>query len=677
VAWASVDHVRRQRATESAARAAARTLAASAAAAIDQDLRAVTPLADAIARDLSAGRLRQPEIAARLAADLAAHAEPFELGVAYLPFATDPRVRLFAPHVARLGGGLDSFQLETRYDYTTYAWYADALRSPGWGEPYFGEATRTLVVGYAVPFTRPGGAANAPIGVVRVNLSLESIRALVSSTSLGETGYGFLLSRKGIFLAYPDERLVVERRSALDVARQLKDDARADMTARALRGEPSEGMTVSAMTGQAIWLVHQTIASTGWVLGVASFVDEATLEARDLRHGYVRILCGGLAALFFIAVLLLRVERAEHSHLWSGTISAAVLLGVGIVGLWYLTLQYPDRNAEASVHILDHVALQKFLASHARKEAGRATPTQIRTGILVRTWRFIDANDVAVTGRIWQRIPVAARGRVTPGLDMPDAEAFTLREPATVDDDDGTVTTWTFTATLREPSEWSQKYPFDRALMRVRILPKPSSVPVVLIPDLLAYDLLMPSAMPGVEPLLVLPGWRLDHSYFSYVARGPLTTDMAGVDQTLAYDMAFNVVAQRRFLDPFVSSVLPIIVIVCLLFGLLIVGSKNNEKVAATGFKATDVLRASVALLFPALIAQVNLRSKIDANQIIYIEYFYFVLYLSILGVAANALAFTLSKVRVAQVRDNLIPKLVFWPAILGACFAVSLWFLY
>jgi len=90
-----------------------------------------------------------------------------------------------------------------------------------------------------------------------------------------------------------------------------------------------------------------------------------------------------------------------------------------------------------------------------------------------------------------------------------------------------------------------------------------------------------------------------------------------------------------------------------------------------------EVLRASVTLLFPALVAQVNLRSKIGGNEIIYIEYFYFILYVAILGVSANALTFTLAARGVSQVRDNLIPKLLFWPLLLSACFAVTFVFLY
>jgi hypothetical protein len=49
---------------------------------------------------------------------------------------------------------------------------------------------------------------------------------------------------------------------------------------------------------------------------------------------------------------------------------------------------------------------------------------------------------------------------------------------------------------------------------------------------------------------------------------------------------------------------------------------------------------------------------------------------LGVAGVAANALLFTLKGHGISQYRDNLIPKLLFWPYLLGACFDVTLIFL-
>lgn len=674
----TVTHLRIVRQREEEGRAAARAKAADAARLIEDALNKVSPVAAALARDLSSGAMKPADLPARLRADLMKDAQIFELGVAYVPYAMDPTVKLYAPHAARSGGSVDSFRLEQRYDYTTYQWYTSGLEG-GWGEPYFGAATKTLVVGYAVPFYRPGGGSKTPIGVARVNLSLDNVRELVSSVSLGQTGYGFLVSKGGVLLSYPVEEYVRRGRKMVDLARELNSPARVEMTERALRGQPSEGVSVSGVTRQAVWLTHQPIALNGWVFGMALFPEEVSLDAREQRRGLIRMLCCALLLAFAVSLIVFRVERGAHFELWAVAITAGLILACGISTVWWLTLRYPDRNGEQSVHVLDEAALQKFLKAHERMAPGVAVPLQLETGMLVRTVRIIDANDVVITGSVWQHVPIDRPGEVKPGVEMPDAESIELRDAVTERRGASEITSWNFKATIREPSEWSRKYPFDRALLRLRMVPKASPVPVVLVPDLSAYQLLMPSELPGVEKSIVLPGWNLDHSYFSYTAQSLGTTGAAptGGGGQLPYDLSFNVVTARRFLDPFVSSVLPIIVIVCLLFALLLVGSKNNAKVAATGFKATDVLRASVTLLFPALVAQVNLRSRIGATEIIYIEYFYFILYVAILAVSANALTFTLKASGVSQVRDNLIPKLAFWPSILGACFAVTLIFLY
>jgi hypothetical protein len=676
---AVTSHVLRLQRQTAAGRQLSRARAVDYGAAIDRELRTFPPIVEELAAQLNAGRLGPENLGPGLAAVLQSHPTVFEVGVAYQPFATGSGVRLFAPHAARsgAGGAIEAFQLERRYDYTTYDWFKQGIVKAGWGEPYFGSATKTLVVGYQIPFFGSGDSGQAPIGVVRINLSLAGVRSLVSAVSVGRTGYGFLLSSQGLYLSHPLEQYVTKRFDALPGA---GSSTARDAVQRALNGTATETDEVSTVNGQAVMRVLQPIPVTRWVLGVAFFKDELTLESQDIRRAFMRIMMCGLLLAFGLTLVGFRVHEGLHRRLWSAAITFGALLAAGIFAMWWLTLNYPDRNGETSTPILDSAGLQKFVAPHLEKSAASSAgaPLEIPTGMLVRTMRLLDASNVVVTGEVWQRIPRAARETMTPGVVMPDAEstAFDAISTRQVGDDD--ILGWTFKASLREPSQWSSKYPFDRALVRVRMMPRMSARPTILVPDLQSYQLLTPSTLPGIEGTMILPGWRLDHSYFSYLAQDPATAAMRnGQDRTLPYDLVFNVVAQRRFLDPFISSVLPIIVIVCLLFGLLIVGSKQATKVTATGFKATDVIRASAALLFPALIAQVNLRSKVGASELIYIEYFYFILYASILAVAANAIVFTLSASGIVHHRDNLVPKLLFWPAIVGACFAVSLVFLY
>jgi hypothetical protein len=178
--------------------------------------------------------------------------------VAYLPFVRDPKVRLYAPHAARAAGAVESFQLEARGDYTTDDWYTAGQNAPAWSDPYVDDATRTTVVGYSVPLFAVGVAPLRVVGVVRGNITFDDMRTLLSGLRLGQTEYGFLVSRKGTYIEHPDENYVRARRSALDDARESSDDVRLEALQRALRGDPAEHESRSTATGQDIWVFDET-----------------------------------------------------------------------------------------------------------------------------------------------------------------------------------------------------------------------------------------------------------------------------------------------------------------------------------------------------------------------------------------------------------------------------------
>jgi hypothetical protein len=674
-----IQHVLMQRASLQNAQSTARRVAIDQASIINARLQKITPVAEGIAADLTSGTLKPEDVTPRLRKALEENPDLFEAGIAYVPYARGPGVKLSSPHANRDGAGINDFLLEQRYDYTTYDWYKDGMAAAGphWGEPYLGGATKTLVVGYSVPFYRKDDP-KTPIGLVRTNLSLNQIHRIISNLGLGETGYGFLLSRKGVYMSDPVADYMREQRTIFDIARLRNDPGRKRLGDKVVAGQPGQEEGLSGVNGQATWMFTEPIPVSGWSLGTVFMQNEMALEPQVLRRSLIRIGSCSMAFLLLLSVLWFRVYEGADRSLWNMAVGTAAIFVAGISLIWWLTLQYPDRNGEVGVHIYDDSSLQKFLSMNVKSPEDAQPLAEIKTGIFIRTMRFGTANDVSLTGQIWQRYDKTLKD-FTPGFMMPNAETVDVKEAYRFDEGDQQVVGWDFKATLRERFEGSIKYPFDRAMVRVPIAMKGFYKNAVLTPDLESYQLLVPTSLPGTDKSLVLPGWNLASTYFIYTP-----TEMGtnfGVPRTLeqdkGYELAFTMIAQRQFLDPFISSVLPIIVVASLLFGLLVIGSKQSHKVSATGFKATDIVRAGVTLLFPVLLAQVNLRSKIGSSNIIYIEYFYFVLYTAILGVAANALLFTLKGHGISQFRDNLIPKLMFWPYLLGACFGVTLIFLY
>ena len=674
-----IQHVIKQSGKLQEAKSSARAIAVEQADVINSRLQRLTPVAERMAAALTSGALQPQDVPARLKQALQEYPDLFEAGFAYLPNAKDKNVKLYAPHVARKGNDIEEFQLEDRYDYTTKSWFQDGIAAGAahWGDPYMGGATKTLVVGYSVPFFRKDDPGGKPIGLVRTNLSLDQIHAIVSGVGLGETGHAFLLSNKGVFLSHPVDDYMREQRNIFDVAREHNDGSGKRQGQLAISGKAGEDESISWITGQPICLFMQPIPITGWSFGLVFMKDEMLLEPQPLRRSLTNIVCCAVMFLLLLSVLWFWVDRATDQSFWRMVVAASVIAVLGISVTWWMTLRYPDRNGEVGVHVYDNTGLQRFLAANA-KSAGNGAPRQIKNGIFVRTMRFGTANDVTLTGTIWQRYDSSLK-EFTPGFTFPNAETLETKESYHTTEGALEVIGWDFKTTLRVPFEGSFKYPFDRGMVRVRIASKGFNKNIVLVPDLAAYQLMVPTSLPGTDKSLVLPGWNLISTYFIYtpVSAGTNFGMGSALEQAKGQELGFTMIAQRNFLDPFVSSVLPIIVVASLLFGMLVAGSKQSAKIAATGFKATDVLRASVSLLFPVLLAQVNMRTKIGSSNIIYIEYFYFVLYTAILGVSANALLFTLKGHGFSNYRDNIIPKLVFWPYLLGAFFVITLAFLY
>src|SRR5690349_13653816 len=139
----SVQQVLLQRRALNQEKEKARSISTELADTIDHKLTSLTPIATRIAQELSSGELTADAAPARLMRALEATPDLFEVGIAYVPFAKDPKKRLYSPHVARGAERGKAFQLEDNYDYTTYAWFKDGLAAgaPHWAEPYFGGAT--------------------------------------------------------------------------------------------------------------------------------------------------------------------------------------------------------------------------------------------------------------------------------------------------------------------------------------------------------------------------------------------------------------------------------------------------------------------------------------------------------------------------------------------------------
>ena len=663
------------------AKTQARQEAIRVAKAIDTQLYTLENSVNSIADDLSTGKLQDRQLPDRLKSTIEQNPSWFGVGAAYTPYAYKPQLRLYAPHYVRKQGKLQLFQVESVYDYTQPGegdWYIRPLNSgPGWLEPYFGKVSDTLLAEFGAPFyrTEPKTQKKIPSGVISANYSLDGLRDLMNSLDLGKTGYGFILSKNGTFIYSPREDWVKEQKTIFQIANEYQSETLRVKVEKALKESDSEIDVKNPLTGQYSWLFFEPIASTGWTLAAVFIEDEILVDTNNsLRHKLILIDLELITFFLFLFILLFRAYQGSIRSLWAVSSSTSIVLLTGIGFIWYLELHQYQIQQSKNVVLLGEAGLNEFLQSRQSPKT-KESPLYIPTGVFVQSLEFEDANNLFVTGYIWQKYDNKLPQKVSRGFILPEAVDPNVTEIYRHQEPNFEVIGWYFETKLRQNFNYD-KYPFVVKDVWIRLWHKDFSQNTILVPDFDAYNLILPTSLPGLEKDFVLPGWNLQSSFFQYRINDYNTN--FGIDKYIGQndfpELYFTVILQRDFLTIFISNMMIIIVVLLLLFCVQILIIKRKESSENLDFTALEIVSACAAFIFIIIIDQINLRQKIITAGIIYFDYFYFVLYILLLLVAVNAILFASNiKINWIYYKNNLIPKLLYWPTNLTLLLLVTL----
>jgi len=572
---------------------------------IDDVLSQISSTARDLADEIGAGKLPRSQIIERLEKTMDKIPHLFGMGVAYIPYLNDPETRRHSPYYIQQG--------ETQEFQT-----------------------------FIVPCSRTQYKISKC--VVFVDYSLENIKALMNSLNLGKTGYGFIFSKEGEFIEHPIEEYVKNKKTIFDIADIRNDNALKRLGSRAINNESGVMEHIDPVTGQSAWIFYQPISTTGWIMGTVVMQDEffsQTLE--ELRHQRIWLSFWIIICLVFFLALLFRADKGH----WRVVFSISILLFIGISFIYYLAQTAPFHPGSESTLIVGKANLNQFLSYKTQQSEEKAL--FIPTGILIESIAFSAKGHINLTGHIWQKYDDDFPNNISRGFSLPQAESLQIREAYRRQENQKEVIGWYFEASVPQAFNDS-KYPIDRR--EINIFIEHNDNKVFLTPDLEAYQWINPIYHPGIKPEVVLPNWQLKSSFFNYRAHGE--------------KLYFTVFLQRDFLNPFIKSMLPLIVIGIMLFAiLLLLGS----------VRLTNVAAPLGALFLGALLVHIALRKEITTSEILYVEYFYIVMYIVILAVIISYFLFHIkSKLFFIQYRNGLVAKLLFWPFILGSLLGITVW---
>ena len=111
-----------------------------------------------------------------------------------------------------------------------------------------------------------------------------------------------------------------------------------------------------------------------------------------------------------------------------------------------------------------------------------------------------------------------------------------------------------------------------------------------------------------------------------------------------------------------------------LFFALIMLKEKNDNIKDDAAPSSFDFLSISSGLFYAIVLSHVELRKSLAIKEVIYLEYLYFLIYITIMWVIINSYIFKSNlSLPILKYKDNLISKIIFWPLLSFTFFIITL----
>lgn len=631
-------------------------------------------IAEGLAGELSDGSLAYTDIEARMRNVVTARPDVYGIAITFEPFVYNPDVRLFQTYVFQQEDGTFETLEGATYDYTrratsegdtSTAWYTDTIdEGAQWHEPFFATGAGKILVEYGTPFYPVGADENAdPAGIVSIDYTLADVRDLMRELELGATGYGFVLTDQGTFLAHPIAELAVNS-AIFDIANNA---ALIDTARNAIGGNRDFVEIDDPVSGEPTWYFFEPIATTDWTMGVV--LNRAQFQPPPLQtvREQMTIALAFAGTIFLGLSTVFHFDRYRLTNFWAISATFSILCVVLIVLAWVLTNQL---DTQGGVSITSQSELRRYIEGIESPDGIFGDLELIPTGIHIQSLQFPDPTSVTFNGYVWQTY--AEDSDLVRGFAFPQqiGEESTLEEVQREVVNGRELIVWYVGVTLRQVYD-TTRFPFDHRHIQIRIVPADLNAHAIVTPDLDAYELITPTLMPGVDSQANINNWTLESSRFSYEQQDTITS-FGFADQVSTgsdHELRFSVRAQRVYLGPFIAYLLPGTIAAMMTFGYLLSGRRVGDDDEIVG-----ALNYAAALFFVVAVIHTALRDQIAAVGITYMEYVYILLYLAIIAVAMNIFfAARFPDWAIVRYQNNLLPKVLYWPLFAGVMLIATL----
>ena len=283
----------------------ARNLAQATVNRIDMVLRSVEKVPKSLAYFLESSSYSGGDMIDLLHSVVENNPEIYGSTIAFEPYAYSRNSLCFAPYFYKCKGKIKFKYIP--YEYFYWDWYQipKELNRPAWTEPYYDVGAGNIIMStYSVPFYKTVLGKRQLMGVVTADISLSWLQKIIASIKIGQTGYGFLVSKNGTFVTHHDEHLIMNE--TIFSAAEARADARLrELGREMIRGKSGFVPFSSILTGKKCWMVYTPLSSSGWSLGVLFPQDELMADITRLNRIVIFL---GLAGFLFLLVVIVLIS---------------------------------------------------------------------------------------------------------------------------------------------------------------------------------------------------------------------------------------------------------------------------------------------------------------------------------------------------------------------------------
>jgi sigma-B regulation protein RsbU (phosphoserine phosphatase) len=276
---------------------------------IDAVLQAVEEIPETISYFLENSHYDEESLKKILQAVVKNNTKISGAAIAFEPYMFSKNKLYFAPYYYK--GEKDvkfTYLGDKSYDYFKEDWYKDAKDqgSPVWSEPYHGRVDRSKVMAtYSVPFYKNINNKKTFMGVVTADLSLTWLQKIISTIKIGETGYGFLVSKKGRFITHP-HKIFIMNKTMFDVARDRENERLHEIAENMTKGKADHLSYKKLINDEDGWLMYAPLPSSGWSLGIDFPREEMISDLVRLDEMIIILVLVGISLLFIVIYLISR-----------------------------------------------------------------------------------------------------------------------------------------------------------------------------------------------------------------------------------------------------------------------------------------------------------------------------------------------------------------------------------